>query len=381
MMMVAPLSAVSGGSIGGRPAHPDPNNPRTQSIFIMSLTPGASKTDAVTVMNSSTDRQNVKIYAVDGVMTDTGAYSCRQDAEARADIGKWTTVEQSMITLDAGQKQDVNFTVSMPDSADVGEHNGCIVFQGSDGAEGEQTGNVRVRMRQAIRVVATVPGDLHRDISIISSGTTYRDHRLMHEMKLRNTGNVSADVDAKVTMKTLFGSEIYTNGGGYPVIANQQLNLSFEQAEAPLFGGWYTVEMILKYDKRAGTFGTDDAAQLVSKSAGTKTIFLWPTTAGWTIIFVLLAATAFAVVRLIRKRHAEHDLHENGHKHTVKKAETVQSIAAQYGMSWKSFVRVNHIKPPYVLEPGAIVHVPKKHVPAVPSTGPTTKKGHPKKSS
>ena len=42
-------SSVLAAGIGSRPANPDPNNPRTQSIFIYQLNRGASKSDQLTM--------------------------------------------------------------------------------------------------------------------------------------------------------------------------------------------------------------------------------------------------------------------------------------------------------------------------------------------
>ena len=69
------VEAISGGSIGGRPAHPDPNNPRTQSIFIMTLDRGESQSDAILVANNGDERQSVELYATDCIVSNSGAYT------------------------------------------------------------------------------------------------------------------------------------------------------------------------------------------------------------------------------------------------------------------------------------------------------------------
>ena len=65
--MAVPAGAATGG-IGGRPANPDPNNPRTESIFIYTLDKGASKQDQVLVSNGSSETKTVELYTVDGVV-------------------------------------------------------------------------------------------------------------------------------------------------------------------------------------------------------------------------------------------------------------------------------------------------------------------------
>lgn len=360
-LVSAPVAgAISTGSIGGRPANPDPNNPRTQSIFIMTLDRGQSKEDVILVANNSDVKRSVELYAVDGMVSNTGAYTCRQESEDRIGMGKWIDISKKFVELGPGDSTEVSFKVSLPNNADVGEHNGCIVFQSPEDAPAE-TGNVRIQTRQAIRVVATVPGDLHREVSIASFEVGKQNGNPLYSLSVKNEGNVSADVDAFVTVKSLFGREVYSNGGGYPVLSNQKLDLNFEQTEnRPMFGGWYNVSASVKYDKNAGTFGTGKAQDLIELNASTKTIFIAPTTAGMLIIASGLIVLAGIVGYLLLRRHNTRVIKENGHKHVVDRGETVQSIANEYGVDWKKIVSVNKIKAPYTLMTGQTLRVPRK---------------------
>ena len=357
--VVLPAAAQSGG-IGGRPANPDPNNPRTQSIFIMSLERGESGTDTILVANNTDQKQTIELYAVDGVVSNSGAYSCRQESEARIGLGSWAKIAKDQVVLDAGQREEVKFTVTMPKNADVGEHNGCIVFQTPDTDEAS-SGSVRVKTRQAVRLVVTIPGDLHREIAITSFDVNKsQKSQPLYSLVLQNQGNVSADVDAVVTVSSLWGNEIYRNGGGYPVIADQKLELAFEHPaqDYPMFGGWYRAGATVEYDKDAGTFGTQNAANLITKRTDEKIIFLAPTLTGVLVIaFVLLAAGGAAgYYWTIRRKN--NDVRNNGQVHVVTEGETVQTIAEKYDMDWKRLVGVNKVKPPYVLSVGQRLHVP-----------------------
>jgi len=66
--LILPVSASANG-IGGRPANPDPNNPRTSSIFIYNLPGGASKSDQLYVQNGSDKEETIEVYSVDGTVT------------------------------------------------------------------------------------------------------------------------------------------------------------------------------------------------------------------------------------------------------------------------------------------------------------------------
>lgn len=356
--MVQPVGAVSNGGIGGRPANPDPSNPRTQSIFIMTLNRGQSKQDVVTVANNGDTTQTIKLYAVDGVVTNTGAYTCRQDAEARVGLGSWTQLSQSEVTLAPGKDINVPFTVSMPANADVGEHDGCIVFASADDAVSNSTGNVQIHTRQAIRLVATVPGDLKRDITIQSFDFKPTDGKALYNVALKNVGNVSADVDVKVTVRSLFGNLLYSNGGGYPVLSNQVLQQEFEQTNKPFFGGWYIARASIQYDKHAGEFGTRDTNSLITKESRDVTVFMAPQPLGTVVMLLAALAIIGGLGYWLTSRRREKAMFETAKIHVVLDGETIQSIANDYSVSWNKLATLNSLKPPYILERGVELRVP-----------------------
>ena len=86
--------AVSANGIGGRPANPDPNNPRTSSIFIYNLSGGASKSDQLYIQNGSDKEETIEVYSVDGTVTTTGDMTCKEKSEGKVGAGKWVSVSK-----------------------------------------------------------------------------------------------------------------------------------------------------------------------------------------------------------------------------------------------------------------------------------------------
>lgn len=355
----ANAGAVQSGGIGGRPANPDSTNPRTQSIFIFTANKGETKKDVILVSNNSDQAQTIELYAVDGIVTNTGSFTCSQQSEAKQGVGGWIKLTKESVTLQPGKTEEVGFNLTMPTTADVGEHNGCLVFQVADD-EGEASGNVRIRTRQAIRVVATVPGDLQRSVDIEKFTTAIAEGNQTYTLELKNSGNVSADVDAKVYLTSLFGGVAYENGGGYPVLANQQLDLTFVNEKRPLFGGWYYASASVAYDERAGVFGTSDSSRLIKKDADRKLMFIAPTTGGLLIIILVIGLIGGVVAWwLVRKRNHTNAL-KTWDTYTVQEGDSIQSIANRYDISWKKLASINHIAAPYVLKAGDALRVPIK---------------------
>lgn len=260
--VVSTTSVYASGGVGGRPANPDPDNPRTTSIFIYQLKGGQTKSDQIYLSNGSDAQETVEIYAVDGVAANTGVLTCEQQVESRDEVGKWIKLAKSEATLAPRGNELIDFTVTVPANADVGEHNGCIAIQ-RKGDEGATTGNVRVKTRQAVRVSVLVPGKIHREVTVDSFKAEAEFQKQKFEVVLKNKGNVSADVDIALRLKDVFGNEVYKNGGQYAAIPNQKLQLNFEGDFKPFFGGWYTASANIAYDKRPGVFGTPDKRELL----------------------------------------------------------------------------------------------------------------------
>lgn len=358
IVSISSVSAIASGGIGGRPANPDPENPRTQSIFIMTVDRGAEASDEVLVSNTTDQTQTIEMYAVDGMTTNTGAYTCRQEADARVRVGAWTRLAKNEIVLEAGKSEKVGFQVAVPPSGDVGEQNGCIVFQTPQDTSAQE-GNVRIQMRQAIRLVVTVPGELHKKVEIESFNYATSGDRPTYTLKVKNVGNVSSDIDARVKVTSVFGNEVYQNGGGYPVMPDQSLELSFEDDKAPIMGGWYWMEAAVKYDKRAGVFGTDSVDNLATLQSEKKLVFIKPTSTGWLIYGAILLLALLAVGVGLAKKWQRSQAVRRGVRHHVAAGETIQTVADKYGVSWKAVARLNDIKAPYTLRAGQVLKVPR----------------------
>ncbi len=372
------------GSVGGRPANPDPANPRSESIFIYTLSGGETKNDQIYLSNGGDTAETVQLYAVDGTVTNTGAFTCKQEVEPRVDIGKAISISKNEVTVPAGGNILVDFTLTLPKTIDVGEHDGCIVIQKKDD-QGQQTGSVRVRTRTAIRVAVTVPGDIHREVTIgkFDSGqriketaTKYHLSRIIFpggvlstEFGLDNSGNVSADVDTHVYVRDLFGNIMTQNGGQYAVIANTTFGVNYDSDFHPFFGGWYKVKADIAYDKRAGTFGTTNNSQLLRTESPEITVFFWPSIWFLAILGGLIVATAGYFVwrrkqsRVASKR-ARKALKEPEQvmwgPYVVQEGDTVQELARQHDVAVSKVTVLNKLQSPYTLEPGQKIYLPRK---------------------
>lgn len=355
---LAPLASASGG-IGGRVASPDPDNPRTNSIFVYSMKHGQTKTDQLTVINSTEKKQTIAIGSVDGTVTNTGAYTCRQNAEPVNDSGGWVKLSKNKVTLEAGDRVNVDFTVTVPQKADVGEHNSCLTLQ-SDAEDTSDGAGLHLRMRQAVRMAITIPGDLHRELSIDQFTAGKTNGLPVYSLTVANKGNVSADVNMQVSLKNMFGHEVDQVSGEYPVLPGESLSQSLTSDYRPMFGGLYSAHPSISYDKRLGIYGTQNTSgqDLETKTGDKVMVLLAPTVAGWLTIIGLICGIAAAIWIFVTNQRHKRQIRSNLKNYTVKSGDSLQTLADKSDVSWRDIARINKISAPYTLQAGDQIKLP-----------------------
>ncbi|KKW05236.1 MAG: hypothetical protein UY35_C0001G0127 [Candidatus Saccharibacteria bacterium GW2011_GWC2_48_9] len=320
-----------------------------------------TKEDAVLVTNNTDRVQTISIYPTDAVITNTGAFSCEQKVEDLDGVGSWIKLAKSEVTLQPGTDREVPFIITMPSRVDVGEYNGCLAFE-PKGDEGEVEGNVRIRTRSAVRVAVTVPGDLKKQVDITDfSVTSKQGGRQDYTLSLENTGNVSADTTSIIALKSLAGTDLYSNKGTYPVLADSTYDVIFSNDALPFWGGWYRISASISYDKAAGSLGNAVSSDMVKKYAKDKYVFISPAPLATAIYFGMLAIILTCVLYLWIRQRDKNNALKSWQQHTVKQGETIQSLAESRGESWQKLAKVNSIKAPYVLVEGTKIRIPRKN--------------------
>lgn len=363
MIVLAPIAgAVEYQGIGGRPANPVEDNPRTQSIFVYELDPGSSKEDAVRVFNNTDTTRTITLDAVDSVLSSGGAFACAQSADAKSDVGAWTVLSKTKLVLPAGGSATVPFTVTVPKDVAVGEHDGCITIQDESRSSASSKSGVVLGFRSGIRMAVSIPGKVVKSLTIDSvdvrdnKGSTY-----LVVPTVTNDGNVSLDTDVVVNFESLFGTQVGEKlESTYPVLqrSSASWNLPLEQ---PFWGGWYRA-------KTAVTYNSNPTAGLGSKVGSSETkemksgvFFAPPTLPAALIELTVLAVAGIAIGGYVRRQQDIKHIRAHWVDYTVKKGDTLASIAKHRHTSWRKMARVNRVKAPYTLENGHKLKVPPQH--------------------
>jgi len=352
------VQAVEYGGLGGRPAYPREDNPRTESIFVHTLEPGQAQEEGVLVVNNTAEPKVILVYAVDSMVSSDGAFACRQASDPKYDVGAWITLEKSEVPLDPGTDELVPFTIRVPEDAGVGEHNGCIILQEKkeDALEGS---GISLSFRTGLRVAVTLPGEITRSLEIVDFKLEPREGGAFFLKPIvRNLGNVSIDADVQVVTRYFFGPKLLAHGGKYPILVGQVSSWNFE-LKKPFWGGWYRANLMVEYDENleAGV-GVQSGGVLTKLEGEPLWFFSPPTPAGLAIEVVILLALGVTLFLFWMSRRRKKWIREKWVEYGVGSGEDIKGLAERFDVSWKLLAKANKLKPPYALSIGERIKVP-----------------------
>lgn len=352
--------AVQYGGVGGRPAYPQADNPRTKSIFIYTLKDGQSAQDGVLVLNNTSEQRTIDVYAVDSELASGGAFTCAQRADPVRGVGSWIQLAESSVTLAANDNTVIPFTITAPANVDVGEHDGCIVIQDmSQTTKPKEQSGVVLGFRSAIRVAVTVPGKIVKKLVVSSVKVSGAENGgLTVTPTASNEGNVSLDTTLSTSLNPTVGTTSTTEKDGtYPVLPHSQASWNFE-LKRPFWGGWYRAKVTVNYDSsvQAGLGASDKSPATVIGYSGV--FFSAPKPAALAVEIIILLIIVLLIAWVVWRQRHRHHIRHHWKEYKVKKNDTITSIGNKLGVPWKQLAKANHLKPPYNLESGQELRVP-----------------------
>lgn len=135
------------------------DDPRQAAFFSYALTRGASVDDAVIVSNQDSAPITLRFYAADAVTAINGGTAFGGPEETRQGARRWLLATTGEITIPAGGRLRVPFSVRVPDDARPGDHVAGWVVEGpAQRAGGSGIGTTLVP-RVGIAVVVRVAGE------------------------------------------------------------------------------------------------------------------------------------------------------------------------------------------------------------------------------
>ncbi|MFA5967587.1 MAG: LysM peptidoglycan-binding domain-containing protein [Patescibacteria group bacterium] len=351
----ARILAIEGNGVSVFPAATN-EYPGIRSWFVYEAEPGKEIKDKVLIKNHSNSTVTLKVAVLDGAVTKDGGYTLVGGVEENKDVGTWSTLSRNSVTLPPQSQQTIDLTVKVPLDADVGSHpGGVVIWEDKTATAGatKSAGQLSVVTRVAARLYLTVPGDIIRKLRIENVHHTIYKDVLYFQMTMHNDGNVQLTPKADVKLRGIFGS------------AGEQLKSQFGMI---LRGG--TIQAKIPWQKHPPKFGRfvadfrihygeeDFKGEYVKDEyQDIQYVFWlipWLTMLWWLIgLALLLLIRKFWLWIVIRQR-----LNTKTKEHTVKKGETLTTIAGIYNIDPKKIAKFNLLKWPYDLLVGDILLIP-----------------------
>jgi LysM repeat protein len=333
--------------------------PSKRSWFVYEAAAKTVIEDRVDLMNRGNKTVTLMVAALDGAVSSNGGYTLVGGVANNKDIGTWVKLEETEVTLPPKSNRTLNFTVTVPDNADVGSHPGGIVIWekpaevSSSPTKKKNGSQLSVVTRIAARMYLTVPGDIQRRLKVKQVSHSLGGGVLYFMLHLKNSGNVQLTPIVDITLRGLFG-RAGTQAGSQIGMLLRGTEITAQlpwQKDPPAFGR-FVADFRLHYGEQdfKGEYVKDEYIDV-------RYVF-------WIIQWIKLLWFIGGVILLLLIRNLwlwlliQSRLNTRTKKHKVKKGETLMMMAGLYGVHPKWITKFNLLKWPYELTPGDILLIP-----------------------
>ena len=325
-----------------------------RSRFIYVLNRGESKQDSVIVTNHAGETKTIAIEALDAITTSDGSYSVVDSVEKNQDVGNWIQLEATTIVLPAGASREVGFTITVPETAGVGEHSGGIAVYARDAAS---KSGITLKTRVATRMYITVPGKIERNIIFEEVTHKIEDNQLIFNIRAKNDSNVKLEPALDITLSALLGSRTQQEDENGVFLPGWDMEITkIWDKPAPKFG-FYRVKVVLHTWTMEQTL-PDGTTSTIPNLDFTYKFSFW--VGGgyllWTLIILMLLWIIYRTFVYFGDK-SKYILEVE--TYTVKKGDTIMHISERTGIFPRVLVKLNQLKWPYVINAGDKLLIPR----------------------
>ena len=283
--------AASGGTLGIAPLD-------EPAFFHIELIAGGLTRRTAVVSNSSPTPQTILIYPADGLTTPQGGFTVESIEHARLQVGAWTKLPLSTLTLAPHEHRKVSFEVAVPHGTPPGDYSGGVVVQ-SQPRKGQSTkvgGQTAVQLnfveRVAARVYLHVAGTARSSLRVGALTSRADGAGRRFTLAIANTGNTRLQPHASIVIHGIASSDARVGLSAVDaLLPGQSIVLSGRWAHQPrLFWGQATATIT----SEAGVAHAQGAVHVLPVA------FL----AIGTVLLIGLAWAALKAVRFVRRARA-----------------------------------------------------------------------------
>lgn len=182
----------------------DESGPDGRRAVEHTLDPGETVQEHLAVRNVSDEEVTFTLAAADGFYTRTGRFDMLASGEESVGAGTWIDLPET-VTVAAGETEVVAFSISVPPSAEPGDHAAGVTASVLTVQSAEDGTSVGVESRVGFRVTTRVAGELtpvatveNVTASYEGAWSAFRPGRVNVSFDVLNEGNVRLFVDGTV---------------------------------------------------------------------------------------------------------------------------------------------------------------------------------------
>lgn len=257
---------------------------------ITPMTPGETYTGSFKVRNkSSEDSFKYNLEVTPYSITNENYEPNYEEKTQYTDIVEWIKLDKTMGELDAGQEEEVSYTVEVPKDAHGGAQAATImVSMGGDG----DSGGIQAVRRLGYLVFGNVEGETIETAQVVENKipTLFFHPPVLATSLVKNTGNVYTNAVYTLQVFSLFGDEeIYTNED------DPAREVVFPETERLHVASWEGAPQL-------GIFRVRQTVEIFGETATEdKIVFLCPI---WfmTLVLLVIFVAIFWIVSRVRSR-------------------------------------------------------------------------------
>ncbi|WP_052441383.1 COG1470 family protein [Streptacidiphilus anmyonensis] len=222
--------------------------PGDRQYFYLESAPGRTLSDHVSVVNLTTQPKSFQLYAADAYNTPRdGGFALRTQGQKMTGVGAWAKLNVTSLTVPPRTRADIPFTLTVPVTAQPGDHPGAIVAIETDVEATTQQGGLAVGIKRAVgaRIYLHVTGQAVPALSVDAVSVQrsaplvpgFGASRGTLHYTLTNHGNVTLHPSVEITETGWFGSVYHRppTSSGIELLPGQSVQLTLALPAPPQF--------------------------------------------------------------------------------------------------------------------------------------------------
>ena len=206
----------------------------------LSLKPGTTHEEEVTVENIGSEDFTFKVYASPYSVTDED-YNLNFTNETKfTQMARWIRFDQTEYSLAVGEKQTVKFYVEVPekDKVPAGGQYATVFAESSGDNTDTQSSGIRTISRVGLVIYANIPGETNESSELVdySVPTFYTHGNISAVSKINNTGNTDFGARYHMEIRPLIGDVVYEKDEIHPVLPETGRRVEMVWDTTPLLG-------------------------------------------------------------------------------------------------------------------------------------------------